>query len=324
MTMRGDIVKTSGPVDGPGRLLVCFDFEGSYGMPHKGVRYDLARGTSVILEELAGQQASAVFFIVGRMIEEHPDVAAAIAASGHEIGLHGYEHDNLARYDAEALALLDKNLARVGSLLEDMTGTRPSAFRAPYLLWPNYYRTEIYAMLRAQGFRWVSNRYVRYPVELLRPRPGKVPMPYAWRAWDGTPRLARNRPLTGLLNAGLVMNETFSDSRMARLRWLLGKRAPFTRDGMTEVPVYLPLDCDLIGLPQPGEDTPQVTLDYARAVIREAALAPGDLGMITFHDWLVTGGNRLVLLRDALAAAREGGATISTIAQHPDWLPEAA
>ena len=60
------------------------------------------------------QQASAVFFIVGRMIEEHPDVVQAIAAAGHEIGLHGYEHDNLARYDAEALALLDKNLARVG------------------------------------------------------------------------------------------------------------------------------------------------------------------------------------------------------------------
>ena len=34
-------------------MLVCFDFEGSYGMPHKGVPYDLARGASVILEELA-------------------------------------------------------------------------------------------------------------------------------------------------------------------------------------------------------------------------------------------------------------------------------
>ena len=314
-------METSGSADDPGRMLVCFDFEGSYGMPHKGMPYDLARGASVILEELASQQASAVFFVVGRMIEEHPDVVQAIAGAGHEIGLHGYEHDNLARYDAEALAVLDKNLARVGSLLEEMTGARPRAFRAPYLLWPNFYRSEVYAMLRAQGFRWVSNRHVRYPVELLRPRPGKLPAPYAWRAWDGRPRLGRNRPLRGLLNAQLVMQETFHDSPTARLRWLLGKRDPFTRDGMTEVPIYVPLDCDLVGLSGPQEDTAQVTLDYARAIFRDAAPGPGELTNVTFHDWLVTGGNRIVLLRDALAAARAKGAVISTVARHPEWLP---
>jgi peptidoglycan/xylan/chitin deacetylase (PgdA/CDA1 family) len=315
-------VKKSGPADYPGRLLVCFDFEGSYGMPHKGAAYDLAGGAGAILEELASQRASGVFFIVGRMIEEHPDVVRAIAAAGHEIGLHGYEHDSLARYDAEALALFDKNLARVGSLLEDMTGARPRGFRAPYLLWPNFYRHEVYEILCAQGFRWVSNRYIRNPVELLHPRPGKLPMPYAWRASDGTPRLTRNRLLTGLLNAQLVMNETFSDSRAARLRWLLGERGPFIRNGMIEVPVYVPLDCDLIGLPEPSENTPRVTLDYARAVFREAAAAPGTLTTITFHDWLVTGGNRIVLLRDTLTAGREGGAIISTITQNPEWLPE--
>jgi len=293
-------------------------------MPHKGVPYDLTRGTNVILEELERQQASAVFFVVGRMIEEHPDIVQAIAAAGHEIGLHGYEHDSLARYDADALALLDKNLARVGSLLEDMTGSRPRAFRAPYLLWPNFYRDEIYTMLKDQGFRWVSNRHVQYPVQLLRPRPDKIPIPYAWRASDGSPRLARNRLLLGLLNARMVMNETFDDSRLARFRWLLGTRPPFTRDGMTEVPIHVPLDCDLVGLPQPSEDTPQETLDYARAVVRAGATAPGGLTTITFHDWLVTGGNRIVLLREALAAARQAGSAISTISQSPEWLPEIA
>ena len=312
------------PAAGAKRILVCFDFEGSYGMPHKGVPYDLTRGTNVILEELERQQASAVFFVVGRMIEEHPDIVQAIAAAGHEIGLHGYEHDSLARYDADALALLDKNLARVGSLLEDMTGSRPRAFRAPYLLWPNFYRDEIYTMLKDQGFRWVSNRHVQYPVQLLRPRPDKIPIPYAWRASDGSPRLARNRLLLGLLNARMVMNETFDDSRLARFRWLLGTRPPFTRDGMTEVPIHVPLDCDLVGLPQPSEDTPQETLDYARAVVRAGATAPGGLTTITFHDWLVTGGNRIVLLREALAAARQAGSAISTISQSPEWLPEIA
>ena len=49
-----------------------------------------------------------------------------------------------------------------------------------------------------------------------------------------------------------------------------------------------------------------------------------DSPTFTFHDWLVTGGNRIVLLRGALAAAREAGSTISTIAQSPGWLPEIA
>ena len=317
-----NILKKPRPGEDPGRLLVCFDFEGSYGIPHKGSPYDLASGAHAILEELARWEASAVFFVVGRMIEEYPDVVESIAAAGHEIGLHGYEHDNLARYDTEALQLLEKNLARVGALLEDMTGARPQSFRAPYLLWPNFYRSEINKMLHAQGYRWVSNREIRYPVRILRPRPGKLPVPYAWRTSTGGPRLARNQPLMALLNAQLVMRETFMDSRANRLRWLLGKHEPFIRDGMIEVPVHWPLDTDIVGLPKPDEDTPPLQMEYARAVVREAAVAPGELSTVTFHDWLVTGGNRIVLLKDTLAAARKAGTVISTIAQRPDWLPE--
>ena len=45
--------------------------------------------------------------------------------------------------------------------------------------------------------------------------------------------------------------------------------------------------------------------------------------MVTFHDWLVSGGNRLVLLGHALAAVRDGGMATSTVADNPDWLPVA-
>jgi hypothetical protein len=92
---------------------------------------------------------------------------------------------------------------------------------------------------------------------------------------------------------------------------------------MTEVPVYAPLDCDLLGLPKHDEDTPKAALEYSGAVIRAAvAPRPGELSMITFHDWIVSGGNRLSLLTDALAAAREHGAQIATIAEIPGWLSQ--
>ena len=306
--------------DEHGRLLVCFDFEGSYGMPHD-VPYNLEKSASLILAELARHQAHAVFFVVGRIVEEYPDVVRAIAAEGHEIGLHGYEHDDLSRYDLDALAMLDKNLAQVGSLLENMTGTRPRCFRAPYLLAPHFYRSEVYAMLQAQGFRWVSNREIRYPVELL--RPGLLPLRNAWRGPQGAPRLASNRLLLGALNTGLLARETFHGSIAGRLQWLLRNRPPFTRDGMVEVPIYAPLDCDLLGLPEPDTHTPGDTLAYSSAVLR-AAIASGGLATITFHDWIVSGGNRLGLLRDALAVARDTGVLISTVADNPDWLPSPA
>jgi peptidoglycan/xylan/chitin deacetylase (PgdA/CDA1 family) len=305
----------------PGRLLVCFDFEGAYGMPYD-VPFDLRGGARAILDELARQSVQAVFFVVGRMIEDHPEVVRDIAAGGHEIGLHGYEHDHLSRYDTEALDLLDKNLTKVNALLEDITGARARCFRAPYLLSPHFYRAEVYAMLRAQGFQWVSNREVRYPAELL--RPGRLPAPGAWRTTGSTARLNRARMLLGPLNLGLVAKETFAGSPAGRLRWLLGERPPFARDGMMEVPIYAPLDCDLLGLPRPTEDTAPETLAYTRAVVSAAAVTPGRLSMITFHDWIVSGGNRLSLLTNALSTARENGVDIATIAQRPEWLPATA
>lgn len=305
-------------MDDGGRLLVCFDFEGSYGMPHD-VPFDVRRSAQLILDALAQHQAQAVFFVVGRLVEDYPDLVRDIASAGHEIGLHGYEHDHLSSYDDAALALLGVNVARVSSLVEEITGARPRCFRAPYLLAPHFYRPEVYAMLRDQGFHWVSNREVRYPVELM--RPGLFPVEGVWRAANGTARLSRDRLLLGPLNAGLLFKETFGGSAAGRFRWLLGKRSPFIRDGMIEVPVYTPLDCDLLGLPRPTDDTPPIALAYARAVVSSGAAITQGLSMITFHDWIVSGGNRMSLLHEALTTARQSDVTIATIAQRPDWLP---
>ena len=283
--------------------------------------YDLHESARALLRTLARYQARATFFVVGRLVEEHPQIVRELADAGHEIGLHGYEHDHLASYDGHRLAKLDDDLARAESRVEGIAGVRPACFRAPYLLAPHFYRSEVYALLRAHGYRWVSNREVRYPVELL--RPDRIPIHGAWRQRStGAPRLAHSPVLLALLNAGLVMKDPFGRSPAERLRWLLGRRAPFVRDGLVEVPLYAPLDCDLLGLPAPQEDTPPELLAYARAAVRAAVVAPTALAMVTFHDWIVSGGNRLVLLDDALATARDAGMVVSTVAANPDWLPE--
>ncbi|MFI5063118.1 MAG: polysaccharide deacetylase family protein [Streptosporangiales bacterium] len=268
-------------------------------MPYD-VPYDLERASRRILDVLANYEARAVFFVVGRIAEDYPQIVRALAEAGHEVGLHGYEHEDLGAYDQAQLAKFDRDLCRVEGLVEKLTGKRPKCFRAPYLLGPRFYRREVYALLRRHGYAWVSNREIRYPIELF--RPDRISIPIAWSR-----HLADSRLGLTALNAGLLAKESFGGSARGRLRWLLTSREPFDRDGLIEVPLYAPLDCDLVLLPAPEEDTPPKLLAYARNVARAAAVGQGPLSMVTFHDWIVAGGNRLVLLDEALAAARAQG-----------------
>ena len=45
-----------------------------------------------ILAVLAEKGVPATFFLTGRWCDEHPELAAEIAAAGHELGNHGYSH----------------------------------------------------------------------------------------------------------------------------------------------------------------------------------------------------------------------------------------
>ena len=170
-------------------------------MPHDAP-YDVVSAGRRILDRLAEFGAPAVFFVVGRLAEEHPELIGEIAQAGHEIGLHGYDHDDLACYDAGRLSALDRDLARVETLISDITGSAPIGFRAPYLLGPRFYRREIYDLLADHGYRWVSNREIRYPVELL--RPDRLPLPRLWGQLPAaaTARVARSH-LDGMIAIGI-------------------------------------------------------------------------------------------------------------------------
>jgi peptidoglycan/xylan/chitin deacetylase (PgdA/CDA1 family) len=69
------------------------------------------------------------FFIPGHTIESFPDACASVAEAGHEIGLHGYSHENplALSYEQEA-TIFDKSIA----LIEQVTGKRPTGYVAPW------------------------------------------------------------------------------------------------------------------------------------------------------------------------------------------------
>lgn len=284
------------------RVTVTFDFEGKWGMPF-AAEYDLAATTNGLLETLAKYNAKAVFFVTAKLVTEHPEVMKQIHAAGHEIGLHGYEHEHMHALDAAALAKLEQQLRSAGDALEQTVGVRPVGFRAPYLMGPKFYDAPVYEMLKRIGMEWVSNREIRMPEELARPDR----LPWAAGLW-------RVQPLRMLallaLNAKLALTERPDNgwSRTTGWYWLTHGQRPFVRpEGLVEYPLYSPLDCDLFGFPEPQEDSGAAVVDYAAGVVCGLYDQSADYFNINCHDWITGTADRLQVLDRALKHIAKSG-----------------
>jgi peptidoglycan-N-acetylglucosamine deacetylase len=78
---------------------------------------------------LADHDAKATFFMLGSMVERAPNLAAELAATGHEIGVHGWDHRYLP---ARTPTATRSDIRRATDLIERVTGRRPRFFRPPY------------------------------------------------------------------------------------------------------------------------------------------------------------------------------------------------
>ncbi|MCR6489939.1 polysaccharide deacetylase family protein [Amycolatopsis sp. OK19-0408] len=52
-------------------------------------------GAHAILDTLRARDVPATFFLIGRDIEAHPELAHDIAAAGHELGNHSFSHERM-------------------------------------------------------------------------------------------------------------------------------------------------------------------------------------------------------------------------------------
>lgn len=84
------------------------------------------RYTRALLEGLEERDARATFFLCGYRMEQYPELIGEILADGHEIGLHGYSHDNLSRMSRREIA---RELEMTRVLLPE--GCRVRFLRAP-------------------------------------------------------------------------------------------------------------------------------------------------------------------------------------------------
>ena len=69
------------------------------------------------------------WFVPGHSVETFPEQSAAIVEAGHEVGLHGYSHENpIAMSPEQEEDVLDRCI----ELLEGLTGERPAGYVAPW------------------------------------------------------------------------------------------------------------------------------------------------------------------------------------------------
>lgn len=85
--------------------------------------------TPVVLKLLAKYEAKATFFVIGRKVEQHPQLVQAIVDAGHELGLHGYSHSRLTAFRHETYITAD--LVRAKAVLAPFARTGLRWFRPP-------------------------------------------------------------------------------------------------------------------------------------------------------------------------------------------------
>jgi peptidoglycan/xylan/chitin deacetylase (PgdA/CDA1 family) len=85
--------------------------------------------TPRFLDELQRLECRATFFVLGEMLERHPDVGRRIVADGHEMAVHGWRHGNAL---VTRPGRVTKEIGRAAGLVRAVTGVRPIWYRPPY------------------------------------------------------------------------------------------------------------------------------------------------------------------------------------------------
>jgi len=85
--------------------------------------------TERLLDVLAHHNVRATFFLIGHYVRQRPQIARAIAASGHLVGNHTMTHPWLAW---QSTARIRQELDGCNAILEDTLGIPIRYFRAPH------------------------------------------------------------------------------------------------------------------------------------------------------------------------------------------------
>ena len=115
--------------------ILTFDIEDWYNHDDYSRDFDwdkhevrIYEGTEKILTALAERGLKGTFFCVGWIAEHHPQVIKDIAAAGHHLGCHSYQHELATRFTPDEFK---EDTYKAKCLIEDVAGCEVNAFRVP-------------------------------------------------------------------------------------------------------------------------------------------------------------------------------------------------
>ena len=123
--------------------------------PEKWASYEarLEGNTERLLRLLERYDVRATFFVLGYVADQYPALIRSIDAAGHEIGVHGYEHEKIHHLTPERFSL---ELDRAIGALEPLVSGPILGHRAPYF---SINRHTLWALdvLAEKGFAYDSS-----------------------------------------------------------------------------------------------------------------------------------------------------------------------
>jgi peptidoglycan/xylan/chitin deacetylase (PgdA/CDA1 family) len=145
----------------------------------------LAVGYPAIFDLLERSATPATFFVEGWNGEHHPDAVHAIVAAGHELGMHGWLHEQWSELTPDAERAL---AVRATDALTRAAGIAPRGFRAP----GGARTAATESILLELGYRYDASlgdgmRPARLPS-------GLAQIPFVWPCVDGFYYLTREPP----------------------------------------------------------------------------------------------------------------------------------
>lgn len=137
-----------------------------------------ATSTPSILEVLERNHVPATFFLVGKHLAAHPDIARRILDAGHEIGNHTFSHPKLIFLTEKQVR---KEIEQTDELLEDLNGSNRSKYMRPP---SGFFNKKILDIAEDLGYRVVVGDV--YPRDSHNPGSAKIVQRVLDRAAPGS------------------------------------------------------------------------------------------------------------------------------------------
>lgn len=139
-------------------VCVTYDFDGvapwiwNYELPgsHKQGVFGADVGTPRLLDLHDAHGIPSTWFIPGHTIESFPEACADVRDRGHEIQHHTWSHAPRPSYDTRAAE--ESDLVMGIETVEELTGERPTGFRAP----AGGFSEFTIELAEEYGFEWIS------------------------------------------------------------------------------------------------------------------------------------------------------------------------